>query len=250
MTGQQPIDFVFLHGGQQGGWVWSEVIAALQSRGGGRVGRLMTLDVPGCGAKRDRPARRLSVPQVIDDLLADVDAAGLSGAVLVGHSQAGTLIPSLLAARPQAFARAVYVSCCAPEPGQTVIDMMGEGLRGEDPSVVGWPVRRETADMATFAQAMFCNDMDEAQMAAFLSQLGEDAWPEACSFEHRDWTYGAARQPATYVLLERDESLPLEWQQRFAERLGASRRPRIDAGHQVMQIQPGRLAEVLLDEAG
>jgi len=244
--GSGPV-FAFLHGGGQGGWVWDEVVDELRRRAPDVA--VLALDVPGCGAKRGRDTSGLSIPEVVAELAADLDASGLSGVVLVGHSQAGTVLPALAESRPAAISRLIHVSCCAPAPGQTVRQMMGAGLHGERPEAVGWPVDPQTASPQALAAAMFCNDMDEAQTQAFLARLGADAWPTACGVGYDQWRYGAASQPVTYVLLERDASLPPQWQLKFAERQGAERVVRLDAGHQAMQTQPGPLAEILLAEA-
>jgi hypothetical protein len=47
----------------------------------------------------------------------------------------------------------------------------------------------------------------------------------------------------------RDAILPLSWQEIFADRLKATRRLRIDAGHQVQNSRPPALAEFMLREA-
>ena len=237
-------DFIFIHGGRQGSWVWDDVVAALRERGEVRT---LALDVPGCGTKRERDVAGLSIPQVLDDLAGDIDRAGVLGATLVGHSQAGTLMPSLCKMRRGAIGQAAYVACCAPATGQTVAEMMGTGLHGQSPTEVGWPVPREAVMSDALFKAMFCNDMDAATMEAFWRQLGRDDWPMACAAEYRDWPYDAhPATPATYIAALQDASLPLEWQLRFADRLGASRTVRIDAGHQVMQTKPAELAEALL----
>jgi pimeloyl-ACP methyl ester carboxylesterase len=51
------------------------------------------------------------------------------------------------------------------------------------------------------------------------------------------------------VICLRDGILPVSWQEVFATRLQASRRVRIDAGHQVMNTRPEALAEILRYEA-
>src|SRR5579864_8149924 len=115
-----PVDYVFLHGGGQGSWVWSETIAALQRQAGGKSGRALALDVPGCGVKRGADAASLDVDGVAAELLADISAAGLRDVVLVGHSQAGTILPRLVEKQPKLFRQLVYVSCTAPSPGLTL----------------------------------------------------------------------------------------------------------------------------------
>jgi pimeloyl-ACP methyl ester carboxylesterase len=240
-------DMVFIHGGRQASWVWAPVLAAMEAQAGRGAVRALALDVPGCGAKRGRVTDGVSLPDVVAELAGEIETAGVSDALIVGHSQAGALMPGLVEAAPTRFRRAVYVACCAPAEGQAVADMMGAGRHGADPDTVGWPVDRETVTPDQLFRAMFCNDMSPEAADAFMGCLGQDDWPIACSLEHRTWRYGAERRaPTTYVAALRDASLPLAWQLRFAERFGAEAVVRIDAGHQVMQTRPHALAEVLL----
>lgn len=243
------VDVVLVHGGGQGAWAWDEVVEALarQAGPGDGLGRVLALDVPGCGTKRDRDTAGLDVDDVAADLLADVDAAGVRRAVVVGHSQAGTVLPRLVAARPGTFVAAVHVSCSAPAPGQTIAALMGTDRRGEHPEEVGW-VRTGQGPEAD-RRAMFCNDMDPDQVARFGHRWGHDAWPDRCRSADASWASDPPPGVAsTYVLLLRDAALPLPWQERFAARLGVDRTVRIDAGHQVMQTRPHALAEVVLAE--
>jgi pimeloyl-ACP methyl ester carboxylesterase len=50
------------------------------------------------------------------------------------------------------------------------------------------------------------------------------------------------------VLCLRDNILPMRWQHRFAERFKCERTIAIDAGHQVMNTQPQKLAAIILRE--
>jgi len=239
-------DFVMIHGGKQAGWVWTETIAAMRLQNP-EFGRALALDVPGCGAKRGRDVADLGIDDVVAEFAAELDAAGVRRGVLVGHSQAGTVLPKLLIARPDMFRAVVYVSCCAPLPGQTVAQMMG-GPRGDDPAEVG-RLPGETYSPANF-RAWFGNDMDDQVFAAFQAQWGKDNWPPRCGGAETDWPYRQSPQvDASYVVLTRDQALPPPWQARFADRLGAARTHGIDAGHQVMQTCPHALAELLLKEA-
>jgi len=242
------VDYVFLHGGKQGGWVWDEAVAALRAQAPGEVGKVLALDIPGCGAKRGRETADLTFEAIIQELAGDVRASEVRDAVLVGHSQAGTVMPRLLEAAPAVFRRAVYVSCCAPAPGQTVAQMMGSSVHGASPDEVGWPTDPALGFDALFP-LMFCNDMSEAQRRAFIAQLGADEWPAACAAED-NWRYGGAPQvPATYVICLDDGILTVPWQLRFAERFGVETRVDVQAGHQVMNTRPHTLAEVLRFEA-
>jgi pimeloyl-ACP methyl ester carboxylesterase len=242
------VDYAFVHGGGQGGWVWEETIAALNQQTEGAC-RTLALDAPGCGAKRGRSKESLDSAQIAAELVGDIGAAGFSDVVLVGHSHAGTTLPLMLALRPELFRRAVYVSCLVPPPGQTTLGVFGSKLRGEVPGEIGWPADPRSPDRRRFYTAMFCNDMNPQQSEAFLGKLGHDDWPHQV-MKDTDWRYdhlGAV--PATYVVCLKDQALPPDWQETFARRVKAERIVRIDAGHQAMNTRPHTLAEVLRCEA-
>lgn len=241
-------DFVFLHGGGQGGWVWDETIAALAVQSSGDV-HCLALDAPGCGAKRARDTAAITFPEITAELVDDIEAAGFTDVVLVGHSQAGISMPAMAALRPDLFAKLVFVSCIAPDPGLTVIEMTAERMREHGHTEGSRALTDETRPMRERYRVMFCNDMAPAQAEAFLDKLGPDGWPPSCYAEN-EWSYDhLAQVPVSYVLCLRDAILPLEWQERFAQRFHARTTPRIDAGHQVMNTRPHALAEVLLSEA-
>ncbi len=241
-------DFVFLHGGGQGGWVWDETIAAIKAQSGGDV-RCLALDAPGCGAKRGRDTAGIAFPEITAELVADIEAAGLRDVVLVGHSQAGTSMPAMAALRPGLFARLVFVSCIAPDPGLTVVEMTARRMREHGHTEGSRALTDENRPMRERYRVMFCNDMAPAQAEAFLDKLGSDNWPPSC-YAQTDWPYDhLAEVPVGYVLCLQDAILPLEWQERFAVRMHAVSTPRIDAGHQAMNTRPQALAEILLAEA-
>jgi pimeloyl-ACP methyl ester carboxylesterase len=244
----KQVHYAFLHGGGQGSWVWAETIAALALQTEQKFGRALALDVPGCGTKRGRDTSQIGVEDIAAELLADIMAAGLRDVVLVGHSQAGSVMPHMLTARPDLFSRAIYISCSIPLPGQTVIGMIGAGAQGANPDEVGWPLDPATHSMEERSRLMFCNDMGATEADAFMAKLGADAWPMA-SYAHTDWRHeqlGAV--PASYVLCLRDGILPVPWQEVFARRFKTERTIRIDAGHQAMTTRPHTLAEILRHE--
>lgn len=238
--------FVFLHGGGQGGWVWDETVQVLKARGA----RALALDIPGCGTKRAQDTSELGPESVADELLADITAAGLSDIILVGHSQAGTLLPLMWQRQGGLISKLVYLSCCAPLQDQSVVDMMGQGVWGAHPDQVGWPLDPALHDRATMRPILFCNDMTEDQTRAFMVRQDMDNWPLAVTFA-AGWQYVHLKDvPSTYIICERDGILPPDWQHRFATRLQCDRIVSIDAGHQAMTTQPVQLASLLLDEAG
>jgi pimeloyl-ACP methyl ester carboxylesterase len=241
-----PPAFALLHGGGQGSWVWDETVRALERHGA----RVVVLDVPGCGTKRDRETIGLTVDDVADELLGDIAASGLSSVTLVGHSQAGTLLPVLWARQaPGLIARLIYLSCCAPLPGQSVLDMMGLGLHGQQPDEVGWPLDPARHGKEEQRLLTLCNDMEPAAARAFLARLDQDSWPLAVTIWPH-WSYDhLPGVPSSYSLCERDGILPPAWQRRFAARLHCRRVVSLDAGHQAMNTQAEALADLLMAEA-
>jgi pimeloyl-ACP methyl ester carboxylesterase len=140
-------------------------------------------------------------------------------------------------------------SSFAPLAGQAVLDMIGDGLHGEDPEKVGWPIDPHGATLEERFPVMFCNDMNPSEREAFMAKVGGDMWP-ARSYSHTDWSYDHLDAvPATYVVCLRDNILPVEWQKKFAERFRCDRVVQIDAGHQAMDTRPHGVAEILRNES-
>jgi pimeloyl-ACP methyl ester carboxylesterase len=237
--------FALLHGGGQGGWVWDEVARLLRDQGA----EVITLDVPGCGTKRERDTLTLTVEQVADELLADIAKAFFGPVTLVGHSQAGTMLPVMWRRSSELLNQLVYLGCCAPLPGQNVVEMMGEGAFGDHPDQVGWVMDPAKHERLKIRRMAFCNDMSEAQADAFMARLVSDQWPPLVTFAAH-WDYDdLAGSPSSYIVCKQDQALPEEWQRRFAERLHCRRIVELDAGHQAMTTQPEQVAAMLLDLA-
>lgn len=231
-----------LHGGGQGSWVWERLLPHLGEA------RAIALDVPGCGKKRGRELSNIDVDDIAEELIADLDQAGLSDVTLVGHSLAGAVMPRMAALRPDLFPRLVYVSCSAPLFGVNFLQQLGTGLQGLHPDEVGWPLDPAISKPADRYRVMFCNDMSEPEADAFLAKLGSDNWPSDV-FMRTDHDYRQLEGiPSTYVVCEKDASLPGEWQRRFAERLHCERVVSLNAGHQAMVTAPSDLAKLLLAE--
>lgn len=234
-------NFIFLHGGIQGGWVWEETMAAMHMQQAGKpLGRLLALDVPGCGSRRGQDTAGVKASDIVDTLIADVVAAGIDDAVLVGHSQAGTIMPLMIKARPDLFRHAAYVSCLAPTGVQTALNW-----RADMPDVGSMLSLDPAAMPRERYRAMFCNDMHPGAADAFLDRVGPDNWP-ASSYRMSGWSYDHLDAcPSTYIVCLRDATLPPAWQEIFAERLRVNEIVRIDAGHQAMNTRPHALAEIL-----
>lgn len=246
MASSKP-DLALLHGGGQASWVWKQAIAALQLQDSDYFRKILALDVPGCGEKRSRDTNGLSPADVARELISDLERAGLRDIVLVGHSLAGNVLPAMAETRPDLFRRLVYVSCSIPLPGQTVLQMMGNGVHGDNEAEVGWPVDPVTTAMPDRYAAMYCEDMGQVQSETFLAALGQDDWPSTF-FANTSFAFDMTLVPASYVLCQKDRILPAIWQSKFADRFNVQRVITLDAGHQAMITRPHALAEILRQE--
>jgi pimeloyl-ACP methyl ester carboxylesterase len=237
------MNYVFLHGGAQGGWIWNELIEAMRLQTGGVFGRALALDAPGCGAKRDRSQDGVTVESIAAELVDDIERSGCKEIIMVGHSQAGTEIPLMLKLRPDLFQRVVYVACAAPAPGKTLLNFREELFAPET-------LPHTDADIKALMRLFMANDMDDAEADAFMAKLGRDSWPSS-TYAKTDWRYDdePARHPVTYVLTLQDIGVPPPIQEIFARRLKADRIVRMDCGHQPMNSRPHALAELILRAA-
>jgi len=231
-------DFIFQHGGMVGGYIWDDLIDAMAERRAGD--RHLKLDVPGCGTKRGLDPYDFTFEGTITSLLEDIDASGMSDAVLVGHSQGGTVLPRLAEARPGLFKKLVYVACIAPDAGSSIVEA---AKAAEDPDAPPMTIMDRLINL-------YCNDMDVATTKKFLATLGGgDVWPPEAQ-EATDWRYGHLDAiPSTYVFCENDAVLPPERQQASIANLHIDNVVRIGSGHQPMISRPGELADILLAEA-
>lgn len=238
-------DFIFHHGGGQGGWIWDETIAALAQQSGGTA-RCLALDVPGCGAKRGRDTASMTFDDIVSELAADIAAAGFDRPLIVGHSQAGQVLPKLELAMPGAFSRHVYVSCIAHENGHTIAQMMAAQTAQDPEGPLAGVFNNPNLPMRERFRVMFVNDMAREDQERFLDKLEQDAWPPV-AYTHTHWSYDHLTSvPCTYVHCMQDQVLTPHWQRIFAARFRCEETVHIDAAHQVQNTRPQALAEVLL----
>ena len=121
---------------------------------------------------------------------------------------------------PERIAHLIFVSCCIPAQGATVMGTITPEVRQVDPGD-GAPGVLD----AGAARQMFCNDMDEAQTRFVLENLVPEA-PRPM-LEPVSLAGLALPIPRTYVKLLRDASLSPALQDAFIRNAG----PRLRGAH-------------------
>jgi pimeloyl-ACP methyl ester carboxylesterase len=230
---------VLIHGGAHGAWCWEPLLPHL-------AGPALAVDLPGRG-KKPADLDALGADDWARSVVDDLEAAGLSRVVLVGHSLAGITIPRVLERAGERIAHAVFVSCCIPREGQSVFEALAaDGIAGGEipPPDAG----TSTIDPEA-ARAWFCSDMDEAQTRFVLDRL----CPEATRPMSEPMRLAGLRRavPRTYVKLLSDRILLPPMQDAFVRNAGPGCRVReLDAGHNAMVSRPRELAAILNEIAG
>jgi len=237
-------DLVFLHGGGHGSWCWTLLLEEMAKTN--RFGRLITLDMPGAGTKRGQESNSETLSSIACSLNDELRAAKVHQAALIGHSIAGALMPYMAAQDPSLFSDLIYLQTSAPKEGQSIVDLMGTGLHGQDPERVGYPVNPTTTPKREFFTALFGVDFTPEQIKWVLREASQDSTPMAVAAEPVTRKgYDPARFRTAYVLAKRDPILPPAWQRRFAERLGCTRIVEIDTPHEPFISHPALLAQTL-----
>lgn len=221
--------YVLVHGGCHGAWCWERVTPLLVADP--RVGEVVAVDLPGRGATPgEKPLAEITLEDCVEHLVEVVESRDLHDVILVGHSLAGITLPPAAHRLAPRLRRVVYLASSNPEPGQTIDDVFKLPL-----SCVQRGISMET---------IFCNDLDEKTTTWLMSQLVAEP-PRL--FET---PVAVARLPAgipsTYVLLERDESLPPVHQREQARTAGVDEVVSFDSGHSPFAAKPRELAELLL----
>ncbi len=222
--------FVLVHGGAHGAWCWDRVRPLLERDP--RVERVLAVDLPGHGERLTaKPQDEIALSDYIEAVVGDIERAGLSDIVLVGHSLAGITIPHVAARLPSRMRRLVYLSTTNPAPGRSVMDELAAN-----------PL--SPASRGIDVTEAFCSDLDAETSAWLRSRLGpQPVGPLEAKVTR---VAGPPEIPSTYVLLVRDEVLLPAYQLEHAKRIGADEVVQLSGGHSVFASQPEALATLLL----
>ena len=243
MTNDQtsPPTLVFVHGGQHTGACWQPTIDAIH-----RVepdAPTLAVDLPG---RRGQPGdlATLTIAQCVDAVVGQIDAAGAERVVLVGHSMAGITLPGVATALgPERVARMVYIACCVPPQGGTVMSTLKPPVSWIT-KVLSRFVKVSKPLPGPAAKWMFANGMTKEQQRQVVAGLVAES--AAVTTEPVDRS-AMPDLPTTWIVTLRDNSLKPKLQREFIANLGnVDEVIELDTCHNAMMSEPDRLANLLL----
>jgi pimeloyl-ACP methyl ester carboxylesterase len=167
--------------------------------------------------------------------------AGIEGpVVVVGHSAGGATI-SLVPGWTRVD-RLVYVTAFVPEPGRSLVDLAGAGVREMILSVS----RDDGNGCRSFDLELLASIVPPEEREATLAYLEATQRPQGWAAMEQPWPGRSLPDvPRTYVLCTEDTTLPPATQREMAARLGVE--PiEIASGHEVFWLRPRELAALLV----
>lgn len=172
---------------------------------------------------------------------------GLTDAILVGHSMAGTVITAVADRAPERLAHLVYLDASVPRDGECDLDCQPEATRAR------WANLARLEDYAVIprptAHPFGVTDEDDARwITAHLTPHPIRGFTDPIHLRHPDVFAGRR----TYIACTGPDGLQPPAVLRSAERVRAEagwRYRELAAGHHAVVLAPGRVAALLLEVA-
>jgi pimeloyl-ACP methyl ester carboxylesterase len=227
------LGLVLLHGAMLGSWIWERVEPLV-------AGPVLAIDFPGRGTKQTE-VTKLTLGEVIDSVVADIESWPCEHVVLVAHSLSGIVIPAVISRLPHRIVHVIFVSAAVPTPGATYVDALPRSQR-VFLHLVLLVQKRGVLTPGWAARQALCNDLDAPTTRVVLDNLTREA-PRL----YRDPVPGEipTSMPTMYVKLTADRGFSPAAQDQMIARLHAPRLEQIDAGHLPMLGTPEQLAAIL-----
>jgi hypothetical protein len=218
--------YVLVHGGGSTARFWDRLLPYLDRPA-------LAVDLPG---RNGKPAdlATLSVDDEVASVLGDIEAADITGPiVIVAHSSGGLVVPGVVAALGDRVTHVVLSAALVPEEGGRGIDCMKPKHREGLVAAVE-QARRDGTTITLpgpFRHAYGGDPLDDDTLAFVLDPVRCVADTVHHYFQPIHWST-AAFVPVTYALNTRDRPIPSETQELMVTRL--PRAPhviRLDTGH-------------------
>lgn len=233
-------EFVLVHGMSHGAWCWELVVPLLEGKGH----RVLAVDLPGHG-RRAHEWRRASVDTYAQSVASAMAAAGLTAAVVVGHSMGGLVIPRVAELVPSRVAHLVFLAAVVLPSGSSLLEThlapparaLLTGLARAGGGLVQYPAGLEHA---RWLGDLSSDDPRVVHALARLTPQPVRPWIERVDFRR----FYAMSVPRTYVRCLGDVAVPPARAAEYAARLGVTPLD-LDTAHGPMLSDPEGLVRIL-----
>ncbi len=236
--------FLLVHGAMHGGWCWRRLTPYLEKQGH----EVFTPTLTGMGERSHLLTRETGLYTHVEDMLGVLKFEDLSDVIVVGHSYAGLVITQLAESASGRIQRLVYLAAFLAGDGGCLFDVQAKAtqefyLDWSGRMGNGWRLPPSEAFLARWG----VTDPDDiAWVAPRLTDF-----PMKCLFDTLDLKkHESERLPKAYIHCTQEPMASAL--KSFAETAKANGwgYGEIDAGHDVMVTDPGKLAELLLRCSG
>lgn len=236
---------VLIHGGAHSGRCWDQTIAAINELVSGVD--VLAADMPGRREVAGDLAY-LTIASCAHSLADQVQGWNAVGQhrriVLVGHSIAGVVLPTLVdRLGTDRVQQVIFVASCVPPPGACVIDTLPVGLKRIAHRIIGRSPVVDTVPHGV-VRFFFANTATRAQRATIAGNICPESSALFTSVPATPLPRCVRR---SWILPTRDRVVPPATQRRTIDRLGGVEPVlSIAAGHEVMITHPRELAAHLV----
>jgi pimeloyl-ACP methyl ester carboxylesterase len=221
----RDVTIVLVHGAGHTAAIWQEMQASLDQPS-------VAVNLPGrCGQAGD--VAGMTIDLAARSVVADIETSTKGDVVLVGHSIAGTILPSVAASLPSRIRHLLFVAGITAHEGQLPAEIFAPDLVAAMTSMLG-QLR------ATYAGLPY--EQLDRKTAHQLDSLN-------LSCEPMRWADLPSAVPRTFVRSLRDELQSRDVQRSLAVACGAQRVIDIDSNHTPATDAPAALAAIVSEIA-
>ena len=230
-------NFVLVHGSFQGGWIWQSVAKRLREAGHA----VFTPTLQGCAERKHQIGPGITVTTQATEVAEMMFYQDLQDVVMVATSTGGLIASKTATLARDRIARLVYVDALAPQPGESVADIVIRAADAAPYETTEFTRGPSLKDAAGRLFADLDSDLRDWALARYtLHPIGaSDAAPgELDDFWAQSWE-------ASVICCRGSVNPSGAHQRRTADALNAAWHE-MDAGHYPMLSHPEELTGLLL----
>jgi pimeloyl-ACP methyl ester carboxylesterase len=238
--------FMLVHGGWHGAWCWKKVTPLLRASGH----EVFTPTLTGLGERSHLAHPLIGLETHIRDVVNVLTYEDLSGVILVGHSNGGTLITAVAERVPERLGHLVYLDAFVPDDGQATIELINFPREA-------WEARVRTEGYGWLVPSLqpvpwddFVRDVwrvsDEADRRWMVERLGPTPFKTFTDPVRRTNPVAAAL-PRTYIRCLQNHSPAFDPFAAAARSSTGWRYRELATGHEPFVTMPHELADLLLE---